>query len=202
MATGLAAVRTTSYLERLMRELGRRLKRMASGWSESGAAKMARILIKRICDPEQWNHYWKNQESSATATLFFDIFMVLMTSDRDRIFSRDLVHSLSEIKERPWAEMRKGKPLTEMALAGLLRPYGIRSRTIWIGEESAKGYLTQDFTEAVRRYALPLVQQLIEEAKGSKSQNHPTGQGAEASSEEGPGSKLEDCDSEKEKENA
>lgn len=61
LETGLAAVRTTSYLERLVRELGRRLKRMAFGWSESGAAKMARILIKRICDPEQWNNYWKNQ---------------------------------------------------------------------------------------------------------------------------------------------
>ena len=59
METGLAAVRTTSFLERLMRELGRRLKRMAFGWSASGAAKMARILIKRICDPEQWNAYWK-----------------------------------------------------------------------------------------------------------------------------------------------
>lgn len=61
MQTGVAALRTTSYLERLMRELGRRLKRMAFGWSESGAAKMARILIKRICDPEQWNSYWKNR---------------------------------------------------------------------------------------------------------------------------------------------
>jgi hypothetical protein len=107
------------------------------------------------------------------------------------------VHSLSEVKERPWAEMRKGKPLTEMALAGLLRPYGIRSRTIWMGEESAKGYLTEDFTEAVRRYALPLVQQLIEEAKSSKSQDPPTRPGADATSTEPLRPKLEDCDSEK-----
>ena len=107
------------------------------------------------------------QESSATATLFFDIFVTLMSEDRERIFSRDLVRSLSGLKERPWAEMRKEKPLTEMALAGLLRPYGIRSRTIWIGEESAKGYLTEDFTEAVSRYSLPLVQPLLAERKGN-----------------------------------
>ena len=61
METGVAALRTTSYLERLMRELGRRLKRMAFGWSETGAAKMARILIKRICDREQWTTYWKTK---------------------------------------------------------------------------------------------------------------------------------------------
>lgn len=61
MQTGLAAPRTTSYLERLMRELGRRLKKIAFGWSESGAAQMARILIRRICSPEQWTDYWKTK---------------------------------------------------------------------------------------------------------------------------------------------
>jgi len=57
LQTGVAAARTTSLLERLMRELGRRLKRIAFGWSQAGAAKMARILIKKICDPQQWAAY-------------------------------------------------------------------------------------------------------------------------------------------------
>jgi hypothetical protein len=61
MKTGVAAARTTSYLERLMRELGRRLKRIAFGWSEDGAAKMARIIIRRICSAQQWTDYWKNK---------------------------------------------------------------------------------------------------------------------------------------------
>jgi len=61
MQTGIAAPRTTSYLERLMRELGRRLKKIAFGWSESGAAQMARILIRRICSREQWINYWKTK---------------------------------------------------------------------------------------------------------------------------------------------
>jgi hypothetical protein len=58
MKTGVVAPRTTSYLERLMREIGRRLKRIAFGWSEKGAAKMARIIIRRICDEQQWQQYW------------------------------------------------------------------------------------------------------------------------------------------------
>jgi hypothetical protein len=61
MSTGVAAPRTTSYLERLMREIGRRLKRIAFGWSEAGAAKMARIIIRRICSAEQWTNYWKTK---------------------------------------------------------------------------------------------------------------------------------------------
>jgi hypothetical protein len=59
MKTGVAAPRATSYLERLMREIGRRLKRIAFGWSEAGAAKMARIIIRRICGEDQWAEYWK-----------------------------------------------------------------------------------------------------------------------------------------------
>jgi hypothetical protein len=61
MSTGVAAPRTTSYLERLMREIGRRLKRIAFGWSEAGAAKMARIIIRRFCSAEQWTNYWKTK---------------------------------------------------------------------------------------------------------------------------------------------
>jgi len=61
MQTGIASPRTTSYLERLMRELGRRLKKIAFGWLDEGAAKMARIIIRRICSPEQWAQYWKNK---------------------------------------------------------------------------------------------------------------------------------------------
>ena len=61
ISTGVAAPRTTSYLERLMREIGRRLKRIAFGWSEAGAAKMARIIIRRICSEEQWTDYWKTK---------------------------------------------------------------------------------------------------------------------------------------------
>lgn len=61
LQTGVAAPRTTSYLERLMREIGRRLKKIAFGWSEAGAAKMARILIRRICDQTRWVDYWKTK---------------------------------------------------------------------------------------------------------------------------------------------
>jgi hypothetical protein len=45
----------------MMRELARRLKRMAFGWSEQGAAKMARIIIKRFTSANQWEAYWKKR---------------------------------------------------------------------------------------------------------------------------------------------
>jgi hypothetical protein len=58
---GLVNPRATSMIERMMREIGRRLKRIAFGWSNSGAAKMTRIIIKRITTDGQWEGYWKTR---------------------------------------------------------------------------------------------------------------------------------------------
>jgi len=55
---GLVSPRVSSLIERMMREIGRRLKRIAFGWSEAGAAKMARIIIKRITSAGEWNAHW------------------------------------------------------------------------------------------------------------------------------------------------
>lgn len=61
LATGIVSPRVSSFIERMMRELARRLKRMAFGWSEEGAAKMARIIIKRFTSAKQWEAYWKKR---------------------------------------------------------------------------------------------------------------------------------------------
>lgn len=61
LQTGIVSPRVSSFIERVMRELARRLKRMAFGWSEKGAAKMARIIIKRFTSADQWESYWKQR---------------------------------------------------------------------------------------------------------------------------------------------
>jgi hypothetical protein len=61
LSCGLVAYRVTSILERLMREIGRRLKRIAFGWSERGAAQMTRIIIKRITSADEWTKYWSER---------------------------------------------------------------------------------------------------------------------------------------------
>ena len=44
------------------------------------------------------------------------------------------------------------KAITETWLASQLRPYGVRPKTIWIGEVAAKGYLREDFKEVFQPY--------------------------------------------------
>jgi hypothetical protein len=61
LMTGIVGRRASSMIERMMRELARRLKRMAFGWRDEGATKMARIVIKRFTSADQWDKYWKKR---------------------------------------------------------------------------------------------------------------------------------------------
>src|SRR5262249_55439103 len=77
--------------------------------------------------------------------------------EADAIRSADLVAKLTADPERPWAEWKRGKPLTQKQLAGLLRPFGIISETVSIpGLADAKGYKRVRFEEAwVINFNLP-----------------------------------------------
>jgi hypothetical protein len=61
LETGVVCPRTTGWLERMMRELGRRLKKIAFGWSERGAARMACVILRRITEPAEWETYWRQR---------------------------------------------------------------------------------------------------------------------------------------------
>ena len=104
------------------------------------------------------------QEGSPVSALLLDAALILANTENGRMFSRDLVGTLNAIDDRPWAVLRNGKKLTELCLANLLRPYGVRPRSIWIGERSAKGYAKEDFADAVRRYSAAALRQLLSES--------------------------------------
>jgi hypothetical protein len=93
------------------------------------------------------------QESSSIGTLLLDIFTVMALSQQERMFSRDLVKGLNgRFRDRPWMEELKGKPATERWLSQQLRPYGMKPKTMRIGEERTKGYVLEEFTDVFRRY--------------------------------------------------
>ena len=88
------------------------------------------------------------QEHSPIGSLLLDIYLAFVLGRRDRV----LVSVLRQYEDRPWQELRRGKQVTEAWLAQRLRPYGIKSRTIRIGEEVCRGYLAGDMKETFRRY--------------------------------------------------
>jgi hypothetical protein len=92
------------------------------------------------------------QDHSPIGSLLLDIYLAFIYAKVERMFSRDLVKALSGYTDRPWVELRRGKALTETWLAQQLRPYGVRPKTIRIGDELGKGYMQEEMMETFRRY--------------------------------------------------
>ncbi len=93
-----------------------------------------------------------NADSNPMGVLLFDVWMQFRRAHRTRLFSAELVQGLNWCGSRPWTDLLRGRPMTERWLARQLGPYGIRSRTMRIGEQQAKGYCEEDVVEVVRRY--------------------------------------------------
>jgi hypothetical protein len=93
-----------------------------------------------------------SQERNPISSLLMDILAVFAREKGGRVFSRKILGWLSASPDRPWATLRKGRELTEMWLAQQLKPYGVQSRTIRIGEEVGRGYMEDEMKEVFRRY--------------------------------------------------
>jgi hypothetical protein len=106
--------------------------------------KMARVAAVRLS--------MNSQDNNVISLLLLDIVFLLVREGGDRTFSRTLVEGLNHNSDRPWAEMSRGKQVTELWLAQRLRPYGIRPKTMWKEGVQAKGYLHEDFKEVFQRH--------------------------------------------------
>ena len=61
LKTGIIAPKTTSLLERVFREIGRRLKRIAWGWSDKAVTNISKMIMLRQYSREKWDQYWKEK---------------------------------------------------------------------------------------------------------------------------------------------
>ena len=69
----------------------------------------------------------------------------------DKIWTLTLLNRLHNRDESPWMDIR-GRPLTDRGLAERLRPYGIKSRDVRIGDKALKGYDVSDLRDAWNIY--------------------------------------------------
>jgi hypothetical protein len=61
LKTGVIAPKTTSLLERVFRELGRRLKKIAWGWCDTAVTNMSKMIMIRQYSRDKWEEYWKQK---------------------------------------------------------------------------------------------------------------------------------------------
>ena len=86
---------------------------------------------------------------SAGILLLRDIAELLETRKGVSIGSTSLCEELVAIDDAPWAEWRRGKPITTRGIAKLLKPYGITSHR----DRNVRFYRLSDFKDALDRYA-------------------------------------------------
>jgi len=61
LSTGIIAPKTTSLLERVFREIGRRLKRIAWGWSDAAVTNLSKMILIKQYTKDKWEQYWKEK---------------------------------------------------------------------------------------------------------------------------------------------
>ena len=60
--TGISNPKVTSLVERIMREIKRRIKRMGYRWSEKGAEKMTRLILLQLSSTKKfWETHWQEK---------------------------------------------------------------------------------------------------------------------------------------------
>jgi hypothetical protein len=112
--------------------------------------ELARTSLISLCVEAQ------GDDDSNGVKLLSDIRHVFEEKAVDRIPSADLVDALAEIETSPWCEWCQGKPITAYKMAGLLRPYNIKSKNLRTDGRVPKGYYRHDFEESWGLYLPPV----------------------------------------------
>ncbi len=113
-----------------------------AGWREQADYALAKLIPQ------------SDDADDLGPMLLADIRM-LFGSEHDVLASDDLVVQLTNIDERPWPDLSRGRGLTKSRLANLLKPYKIRPRSVRIGDRTPKGYRREDFKGPWERYLSP-----------------------------------------------
>jgi len=93
-----------------------------------------------------------DDDESIGQLLLSDIKGIFDDQEGKAIFSVDLARMLSCLEERPWSEWQKNKAITTIALARLLKPFGIKPKQIRVEKINRNGYYYDAFKDAFDRY--------------------------------------------------
>ena len=113
------------------------------GWATRGRSSLLGLFGLRAAD---------DSAEEVGIMLLTDIRQIFVGKAATRRSSKELCDDLATYDERPWPELRNGKPITEPQLARVLRPFGIRPGVIRDGDATPRGYLKKAFEDAWARY--------------------------------------------------
>lgn len=89
-----------------------------------------------------------DEPQSAGVLLLRDVDEILETRSGEKIGSTSLCEALCGLEDSPWAEWRRGSPITTRGVAKQLKPFGITPQR----DRHGSFYRTSDFADALNRY--------------------------------------------------
>lgn len=92
-----------------------------------------------------------NHQNSG-AELLLDVLSIFILSGREKIFSRDLAIALRDGGGGMKSFALKYSTINEYRISQILRPYGVKPTTFRIGQQVNRGYVADDFRDALERY--------------------------------------------------
>lgn len=84
--------------------------------------------------------------------LLRDLAELFKTDARERFPSQGLCDALALLEERPWGDYRRGKPISPVQLARLLKDFGIQSQSLRMDVGVCRGYYREAFDDPFLRY--------------------------------------------------
>ena len=91
-------------------------------------------------------------EPELQTMLLRDIQQFFLKSGSSRATSKELCEALISDEEGPWKTCSNGKPVTPNLVGKLLRPYGVKPKTIRVGDKTLRGYEHAQLEDAFERY--------------------------------------------------
>lgn len=61
LATGIIAPKSSGIIEEIMREVGRRVKKLGWNWADHGVSQQAAMILLRRYSEPQWHDFWKRR---------------------------------------------------------------------------------------------------------------------------------------------
>ena len=93
------------------------------------------------------------EDQSYGSMLLADLSAFLEDRTGEAFATKDIIDYLITLEERPWpAYGRSRKLVNAKQIADILKPFEVRSSTVRIGTETAKGYRRKDIERAAGRY--------------------------------------------------
>jgi hypothetical protein len=93
----------------------------------------------------------ETETQSLGIRLLADLRTVFERSGEDKLATDAILKSLTDMDEAPWGDIR-GKELNARGLARRLGKYGVKPKTVRIGDATPKGYERADLLDAWIRY--------------------------------------------------